>query len=447
MTLDFFEGAAGTGKTHSLVSHAAELVREGVLGEDRRVLALTFMNGARRRLQARLGQNLIFRGRFECQTFDVFARVLAARRRSLFSGNARIQEQAAALDEFDGPCFLAGSVLEMPDVQKWTGASFPLVLIDEAQDLDDHRMHIVQGLSASSRIVAAADAFQCLTDGQDTTGVMRWLEAAGQTHRLTQPRRTAQRGLLAAARAVREGLDLAAALTRSQRALRGTWYGQGFRLVESFATNSGIIARTIADEMSLHVGQTAILTPDARNPMLRDALKALHTRVWSRRNGQSIGPFPFAWEMRDSEVAGTLIDELQLPPAASYADLRRVLEPVASTAPIAHTIARLDRLRRVHGQNDFTAVEVAGLIQEAVRNQSRLGFRQHRGNLAMTIQRAKNREFQNVIVLWPHTATGSAEHLRRLLYNGITRATNHCSVIVLGQGRLNSPPFTPPPVN
>ena len=78
-----------------------------------------------------------------------------------------------------------------------------------------------------------------------------------------------------------------------------------------------------------------------------------------------------------------------------------------------------------------------------MRNHSRLGFRQHRGHLAMTIQRAKNREFQNVIVLWPHTATGSPEHLRRLLYNGITRAQSHCTVIVLGHGRLGAPPFAP----
>jgi superfamily I DNA/RNA helicase len=57
----------------------------------------------------------------------------------------------------------------------------------------------------------------------------------------------------------------------------------------------------------------------------------------------------------------------------------------------------------------------------------------------MTIQRAKNRAFPNV----PHTATGSAEHLRRLLYNGITRAQNHCTVIVLRQNRMNAPPFAP----
>jgi len=78
-----------------------------------------------------------------------------------------------------------------------------------------------------------------------------------------------------------------------------------------------------------------------------------------------------------------------------------------------------------------------------VEARSRLGFRQQRGHLVMTIQRAKNREFPNVIVLWPHTATGGAEHLRRLLYNGITRAQNHCTVIVLGQNRINAPPFAP----
>ena len=98
-------------------------------------------------------------------------------------------------------------------------------------------------------------------------------------------------------------------------------------------------------------------------------------------------------------------------------------------------------MRRLCGQNDFTITQVSDFVREAIRNQSRLGFRQQRGNIAMTIQRAKNREFQNVIVLWPHTATGSPEHLRRLLYNAVTRAISHCSVIVLGKGRLDRAPF------
>jgi UvrD/REP helicase N-terminal domain len=78
MTLDFFEGAAGTGKTHNLVGLAGELVHEGALGEGHKLLALTFMNGARRRLDARLGEDPRFRRRFDCLTFDVFARTLVA---------------------------------------------------------------------------------------------------------------------------------------------------------------------------------------------------------------------------------------------------------------------------------------------------------------------------------------------------------------------------------
>lgn len=73
-----------------------------VLGVEGRLLALTFMNGERHRLQARLDGEEAFRRRFECQTFDVFARTLAARRRSLFSENIVVKEQSAALDRFDG---------------------------------------------------------------------------------------------------------------------------------------------------------------------------------------------------------------------------------------------------------------------------------------------------------------------------------------------------------
>ena len=442
MTFDFFEGPAGTGKTHNLVSHASQLVQEGVLGEDRRILALTFMNGARRRLEARLGQNSLFRRRFECQTFDVFARVVSSRLRSLLSANNHILEHAATLDEFDGPCFKAASLLAIPAVSRWVAASYPLVLVDEAQDLDDHRLHILQGLASSCSIVAAADAFQCLTDGQDTSGVMGWLEGMGQTHRLTQPMRTAQQGLLAAARAIREGRDIKATLTKSQRSQNPTWYGPGFRLTQTHA-KAGLVARAISDEMSYLTGQIAILTPDASSPLLREALNKVQIRIWSRKNGQTIGPFPFEWDKRDDERANTLLGIVQLPPTSDYGGVCAALAPIASEAPIAHAISRMDRLRRVRGQIEFSQSEIKNFVYEAIRNQSRVGFRQHQRNLAMTIHRAKNREFHNVVVLWPHTAAGSPEQLRRLLYNAITRSVRHCSVIVLGGGRLTASPFAP----
>ena len=43
----------------------------------------------------------------------------------------------------------------------------------------------------------------------------------------------------------------------------------------------------------------------------------------------------------------------------------------------------------------------------------------------------KNREFENVVIVWPYGVTGSAEKQRRLLYNAITRAKNNCIVLDL----------------
>jgi superfamily I DNA/RNA helicase len=440
MTFDFFEGAAGTGKTHNLVGRAAELLEDGVLGDSQKLLALTYINGARRRLDARLGERPTFRRRFECQTFDVFARILAARRRSLIAPAMR--ERAAAFNEFDAPCYLAATLLENTAVRRWVASSFPLVLVDEAQDLDEHRLRILQGLSSSCSIVAAADAFQCLEVGQDTAPLMHWLENVGQTHRLTQPRRTQQLGLLAAARAVREGRDIKAVLARSQQAQRPAWNAQGFRLVETFATNAGIVARTIADEISYRAGNVAILSPNMTHELVRNALAAVHSRTWTRA-GQVFGPYPHVWDRRDIEEADALLADIPLPPSGTCTDLRAMLKPHAEHSAIAQAISRMDRLRRLQGQAEFSAAQVIEFVREAVRNRARLGFRRPGGRLAMTIHRAKNREFPNVIVLWPHSVTGRPEHLRRLLYNGITRAQNHCTVIVLGQGRVNGPPFAP----
>jgi len=61
----------------------------------------------------------------------------------------------------------------------------------------------------------------------------------------------------------------------------------------------------------------------------------------------------------------------------------------------------------------------------------------------MTIQQAKNREFDHVVVIWPYTIPNDNEQKRRLLYNAITRAQQSCLVLVQAQELLNAPPFIP----
>jgi superfamily I DNA/RNA helicase len=72
------------------------------------------------------------------------------------------------------------------------------------------------------------------------------------------------------------------------------------------------------------------------------------------------------------------------------------------------------------------------------------------GGVAMTIHQAKNREFENVVILWPVQVGGDAESLRRLLYNAVTRAKSRVLILLQSpptkgaqaKDRLALPPFS-----
>ena len=67
----------------------------------------------------------------------------------------------------------------------------------------------------------------------------------------------------------------------------------------------------------------------------------------------------------------------------------------------------------------------------------------------MTINQAKNREFEGVIILWPFAVGGDLESQRRRLYNALTRAQKWAIVIVQDapkkSSRLAGPPFSKTP--
>uniref|UniRef100_UPI0035A06C98 ATP-binding domain-containing protein n=1 Tax=Achromobacter insuavis TaxID=1287735 RepID=UPI0035A06C98 len=58
----------------------------------------------------------------------------------------------------------------------------------------------------------------------------------------------------------------------------------------------------------------------------------------------------------------------------------------------------------------------------------------------MTVHGAKNREFDNVIVLWPAAVVGSDDQKRRL-HNAVTRAKERCVVLVQASSHMRRPPF------
>ncbi|MGO7585946.1 hypothetical protein ACC689_29090 [Rhizobium ruizarguesonis] len=170
--------------------------------EGQRVLALTFMHGARRRLSDRLRTVAGLMSRLECCTVDAFALRIYRRWRGLAAalGVAPIAE-----GEFEAVCDTAGLLLEQQQVRAWTAASFPIVLVDEGQDLRPQRLRMLAALSGATHTLIAADEFQCLDQALRPNPLVTWLQGATEPETLVQVRRTNIGGLLAAATAIRNG--------------------------------------------------------------------------------------------------------------------------------------------------------------------------------------------------------------------------------------------------
>ncbi|KJZ18977.1 ATP-binding domain-containing protein [Loktanella sp. S4079] len=437
MTFDFFEGPAGSGKTFNMVAHARYLIEHDALDEGQRMLALTFMNGARRRLTESLNAEALFRRKFDCLTFDSFAQTLARRRNAKLTDEMR--QQAGEFGQFDGPCFLAGELLKDAEVRRWVARTYPLVLVDEAQDLVDvHRQGIILGLIECCAAVVAADGFQCLSDGQDTADFMDQLLHAGTPHMLTENRRTDKNGLLAAALAVRNGEDIRAVLKEETigKTDRVHWVGEGIELLEVPAT-AALLAWNLAFQLRLGSDDVGILTPDSTNTIIRNAINT----VSEKQGPWPHNAFSVAWEGGDNRIADELTEAIEFPTSASYREICALLGEHLAIPTIKSVDRRVRRLHRVTGQSEFEKDQLVSFVSDAVRNNTRLGFNKSTKIKAMSIHGAKNREFDRVIALWPQSATGSDEHKRRLLYNAMTRAKNHCTIIVLGNGRLNLAPF------
>ena len=93
------------------------------------------------------------------------------------------------------------------------------------------------------------------------------------------------------------------------------------------------------------------------------------------------------------------------------------------------------------GRLAFTREEIEAVIARNVAL-----CRQHGGGgsylfNAMTVQQAKNREFEGVIVIWPYQVWGDVEHRRRLLYNAVTRTKLWYNIIVQSQNILGATSF------
>lgn len=421
MTLFAVEGVAGCGKTFRLMEVLSQFLGEHQWQDGHRILALTFMHGARRRLDERLQEVALLGRRFQCATIDSFSFRLLQRWRSLANV---IGIPPFASEDFDAQCDAAGALLERAEVRAWTAASFPIVLVDEAQDLKPQRLRVIRALAQSTTMLIAADEFQCLDAALRPNPLIEWIRATCAPELLTTVRRTDVPALLAASAAIRAGNAPAAAGN-----LR-IFGAQGLPMAAAYVANA------VAWRQG---GRVAVITPSLQGNFARNVVQ----RVCERPCGsQGNGPFPIRWERYENEEAAQAIEHLDLDDVSSIGDALTALDRLPEGSVVHLTKKWIRRQSSVSGRVEFSRAEIESVIarQVAIRRQ-RYGVDTY-DLLAMTVQQAKNREFDGVIVLWPYQVGGDAEHKRRLLYNAVTRARRWCTIVAQNPQILTSPPFS-----
>lgn len=420
MNVRFFSGGAGCGKTYQVMLALVEYLHQVPLLDGQKVLALTYMHGSRRRLHERLSGIKQVANKFECLVIDSMAWRVVSRWRSLLTS---MGFDFPAVGEFNRVCEGAALLLAEDIVSRWVAATYPIMILDEAQDLDVVRLSIVQALSRHIEIIAAADEFQCLEATLRPNPACTWLEGACTPEHLVVPRRTNLRELLDAAHAIRSG--------------NAPVSGREFQIAPT--ARAGLAGTYLANALGWYGrGQNiAIITPaTGRFPT------AVTDWVAANRTKQSSGPFLIKWEHSESQAIAKYLDGLELPEQSDAAHFESLITAMGDDRTAKDLGHWLDVQRRTQGCTEFKKEDVVEAIQQSFSSRKHSPSTAQRAPLAMTVHGAKNREFDMVVVLWPAAMTGDVEQKRRLLYNAVTRAKSRCLVLVQAQDALARPPFT-----
>lgn len=414
-----FSGGAGCGKTYHLMKSLADYIIEHPLKEGQKVLALTFMHGSRRRLEERLAQNVDLKGKTECATVDSFAWHIVRRWSAL---SCRLGFENLAIYEHERICDAAGALLEIGDVCSWVAATYPVLLVDEAQDLTVNRLKLVSCLAVKLELLIAADEFQCLKEELRPNPTCSWLEAVCNSKELKQPMRTNDEELLNAAAAIRSGNPPVS--------------GKVFKVVPT--ANAPLAGTYLVNALGWYGKNrtVAVITPTMKK-------FATDTLSWAASNSTKhrLGPYKIACEESESQVVERALGLMLLRELNSIPDVIEQLKIINNPRVLTDVTDWMDLQRRTRGLKNFSREDIAAAVQRSFAQKRRSHKVDRSGWSSMTVHGAKNREFDLVILLWPAAVGGSDEQKRRLLYNAVTRAKSQCLVLVQAKRHLQQVPF------
>ena len=412
-----FEGPAGTGKTHRLIEEVGQYLVQHPLEPHQRVLALTFMHGSRKRLDGRFRATPDLSGRAICMTIDSFAQSILRRWRSFAAANA------LQADGFDQTCDTCGQILEHPVVAEWVARTFPVIVVDEAQELKPERLRILKALAPHVALFVAADEFQCLDERLDTAPFLDWF-ATGRVDALTVVHRTGRQGLLRAGVALRN--------------LQSPTSGDGLRIENKFPN---VMPFAVVSSLVRATGTKALIYAPSGRSWADDIVRRAAQGMQSPTYG-TIPPLTLVHEDRNNDEKKVVLDAFggmeTVDVDGALAVLAAISKPPPWTASVHNAIVRA---ARTHGRSAWSVAELKELIERKAAHHRAYGYQSAHGVPVMSIHQAKNRQFDHVVLLWPPGVVGSDEQKARLLYNGITRAIRNCSVFVRTRPLLQEPPF------
>lgn len=427
--VDLVIGKAGTGKTKWLTDKVKELAPFEICSEHQCLLAITRMHGSRRRVQDRLHESCP-EVKYQVTTIDAFALSIVNRWRMTLGFQALVtpvnsdSNFVASLfgleADFTRILGEATKLLSKTTVKNIIGASYPVIMIDEFQDCSGAMLDFVKQLSQCSSLLLGADDFQQLEEGVVGCPAIEWvrdLEEHGlaEVSDLSECHRTSNTGILCAAHSVRDNI----------RSTSST-------IPVICCPNVELLGWEIIDAVALHWyikgwnGGVAIICP-SNDPVLDKALDWGNN--WLLKKGLS----PIWWQKQqspDSEKQRivSILDSLESTTSKGQTSpqSKSSLDPVAEAV-----LSRVSQVAKLKGIDSISKSMINRFAERTIHERRAYGHYDAK-RAVMTVHGAKNREFDNVIVLWTFKLPDDVDYQRRLVYNAITRAKNNCMVLVLG---------------
>jgi hypothetical protein len=425
MSLHIYTGGAGCGKTYSVFERLEQELEANPLKEHQRVLAITFMHGARARLQEKLGSLQSLKRRFDASTLDSLAWTICRR---WISKVIELGLTMPVISDYDQIAHIASILILDENIHLWITTTYPIIIVDEAQDLDVVRLKLIEELMKSGCVLLAFDEFQCLDQTNRPVAVVDWIDGKSIPTILNENQRTANTHLLNAAHQVRNGESL-------------TVDHVTFRL-KLAAHRKGLpptLAATLIAYQFLNDGNFAILTPSKNSKFVLEIVELLQTQTLGARN---LGPFTkLSWEDASAKSFEEVRDTISKATDFSIIALSELLLPHIDLLVVQHTLKTLKRIKATTGVEVFDRDRILEVYDRHLS-----ALKQHvrprtASRTAMTIHQAKNREFDNVVIIWPFLIPPDADARRRLLYNAITRARKTCLILVQSKALIEQSPF------